>query len=441
MKLAHKFIVFLIVLLCFLNRLISQPLTSIDNLVSITFYERTGSTFDFTFDIESEQLQSRLDDLLNSSNNDFQGWNGVEFYDVYISNSEGDLDLQGEFITIEARYENVSSGGGLNIIEIQFNFENDISIYASNLESYFATGDNYANSSELKAVDCDLETWSTLGNNSQSENRLRLTVGIQNNYSEFFYDGCLNDGFVLELNGNIYNEDNRHGLEIFEAQGGCDSLVNVSLNFDETMALDEIYYGCKGDNYSLNINGTVYDEFNPIGIETFISDNSCDTILNIMLNYNNIDTTYINYDGYIDDGFSVIVNGKGFNEQIPEGLELMKNSNGCDSIIIINLVFKERNDTNDLCGVFLPNVFSPNDDGVNDIFKVYYDSECIFSNVLIRIFDRWGELVYSSNNIDFEWNGKLNDEKAEIDSFTYVLEFNEVNDVRKIIKGSVLLVR
>jgi gliding motility-associated-like protein len=53
--------------------------------------------------------------------------------------------------------------------------------------------------------------------------------------------------------------------------------------------------------------------------------------------------------------------------------------------------------------LILPNVFTPNDDGVNDFWEINYTgSETLY----IKIFDRWGRLVYQSNSRDPAWNGK-----------------------------------
>lgn len=53
--------------------------------------------------------------------------------------------------------------------------------------------------------------------------------------------------------------------------------------------------------------------------------------------------------------------------------------------------------------LFIPNVFSPNDDGVNDIFQVNYSGSQPFT---VQVFDRWGVKVYESKNKVQGWNGK-----------------------------------
>jgi gliding motility-associated-like protein len=55
------------------------------------------------------------------------------------------------------------------------------------------------------------------------------------------------------------------------------------------------------------------------------------------------------------------------------------------------------------CEVYLPNAFSPNDDGNNDTFRPY--TTCPITDYEIQIFDRWGGLRYTSNTIEDGWRG------------------------------------
>lgn len=56
------------------------------------------------------------------------------------------------------------------------------------------------------------------------------------------------------------------------------------------------------------------------------------------------------------------------------------------------------------CKLFAPNAFSPNQDEVNDQFQLFAD--CPFLDFELQIFDRWGQLVFQSQNPEETWNGK-----------------------------------
>ena len=81
-------------------------------------------------------------------------------------------------------------------------------------------------------------------------------------------------------------KSNPVGSETLTSAAGCDSIVNINLIFNATLTGNENYQGCEGDGYSVNVNGVVYNENNPIGSETISSSSGCDSIVSINLVYN-----------------------------------------------------------------------------------------------------------------------------------------------------------
>jgi gliding motility-associated-like protein len=68
---------------------------------------------------------------------------------------------------------------------------------------------------------------------------------------------------------------------------------------------------------------------------------------------------------------------------------------------------------------FVPNVFSPNGDGLNDYFTPISKSN--FVNYSLKIYNRWGELVYFSNNANDCWDGQQKNGQIEIGTYFYIL--------------------
>lgn len=64
-----------------------------------------------------------------------------------------------------------------------------------------------------------------------------------------------------------------------------------------------------------------------------------------------------------------------------------------------------------LCPYELPNVFTPNGDARNDEFSLFVD--CPVQDYLLEVFNRWGQQVFESRNIDRRWNGKLHNSGSE----------------------------
>lgn len=68
--------------------------------------------------------------------------------------------------------------------------------------------------------------------------------------------------------------------------------------------------------------------------------------------------------------------------------------------------------------LFIPNAFTPNGDGVNDVFKVVDRN---FQTFDIWIYNRWGQLVYYSNDPKFVWDGRLNGENLQPGNYPYLI--------------------
>ena len=68
--------------------------------------------------------------------------------------------------------------------------------------------------------------------------------------------------------------------------------------------------------------------------------------------------------------------------------------------------------------VFVPNVFSPNNDGYNDYLEVY--GPRLF-NYQIEIFDRWGKLLYTSDNQKDSCDGTFNGNTLAPQTFIYII--------------------
>ena len=87
-----------------------------------------------------------------------------------------------------------------------------------------------------------------------------------------------------------------------------------------------------------------------------------------------------------------------------------------DSIYIkVNNVFCDKNK------IIIPNAFSPNNDNINDSYRII-DTEGIVTMFNLEIFNRFGEKVYSSNNIYDVWDGSFKNQELSTQVFDYYLE-------------------
>ena len=88
--------------------------------------------------------------------------------------------------------------------------------------------------------------------------------------------------------------------------------------------------------------------------------------------------------------------------------------------------------------VFIPNSFSPNGDGNNDLFMIYGED---IKFVDLKIFNRWGELVYKANNQLAGWDGTYKGEMQLPNVFTYTAKITFLDDKTFTNNGTVTLIR
>jgi gliding motility-associated-like protein len=93
------------------------------------------------------------------------------------------------------------------------------------------------------------------------------------------------------------------------------------------------------------------------------------------------------------------------------------------------------------CGdIFVPNAFSPNADGENDELFVLGHEKHI-SNLIFVIYDRWGAVVFKSDNIMNGWDGKHEEKELETGVYVYWLEAILDNGDHVERKGTIALIR
>lgn len=90
--------------------------------------------------------------------------------------------------------------------------------------------------------------------------------------------------------------------------------------------------------------------------------------------------------------------------------------------------------------LFVPSAFSPNGDGSNDIFKPVFSEENI-SDYYFMIIDRWGKILYETEDIQEGWNGNYMDNICQQDVYTWVISYCDVFGKRKREFGKVTIVR
>lgn len=96
--------------------------------------------------------------------------------------------------------------------------------------------------------------------------------------------------------------------------------------------------------------------------------------------------------------------------------------------------------------VFIPNAFTPNGDGINDLYKVsgsgaINGTETEFDNFRIVIINRWGETVFETNDIYKGWDGTYKGINCPIGTYVYHVEFRDKKGKFKYYQGNITLIK
>ena len=106
------------------------------------------------------------------------------------------------------------------------------------------------------------------------------------------------------------------------------------------------------------------------------------------------------------------------------------NTNGNVESNTIKVIYRSK--------VAFPNAFSPDGDGLNDIFN--FESRFITA-VQMKIYNRWGELVYQTTEIDQGWDGTINGKPAPLGTYIHHTELTDDMGITFVKSGEIVLVR
>lgn len=138
-----------------------------------------------------------------------------------------------------------------------------------------------------------------------------------------------------------------------------------------------------------------------------------------------------NTDFQKDDGF----------RQLPKGnyTVTVRDTQNC-TLTVPNILLSQS------CFVFIPNAFTPNQDGNNDFFTVFGNNAYVKRVILMRIYNRWGDLVFEGQNFPCNqpsqgWNGTMNERILSPDVFIYAVKIEFLDNKIIEFKGDVTLLK
>jgi gliding motility-associated-like protein len=96
--------------------------------------------------------------------------------------------------------------------------------------------------------------------------------------------------------------------------------------------------------------------------------------------------------------------------------------------------------------LFIPSVFTPNDDGINDIFYIFGSESQISGIKRFAVYNRWGDVMHEAfdvfpNDATKGWDGRYKGDLLNPGVFAYVAEIVYLDGVSEVLTGDVTLVR
>lgn len=206
-----------------------------------------------------------------------------------------------------------------------------------------------------------------------------------------------------------YNKAGNYNVELTATgTNGCKAKINNTIEMYNTPTADF--------NYNLNNGGT--------WVNGEVKFNDASTGANIVgwnWNFNNSSTYYTQNvtHNYQDSGrYDVTLT--------------VTSDKGCTSTVLKRVLIENEN------LIYIPNAFTPNGDGSNDVFTAVSRSPIKFE---MQIFNRGGQLIYQTSDINKGWDGTFKGQLAENNVYVYKINYIDSKSKSKSITGSVTLVR
>lgn len=250
----------------------------------------------------------------------------------------------------------------------------------------------------------DIKWQKCLGGNSQ-EIAYGILQTIDNGYVVAGWTAS-DDGDVIGHHGN-YSSD----------------MWIVKLNGDKCPDSDSLVIATSCSDFTFNnqtyTNSGVYTQ-------TLTNVTGCDSTITLNLTISKASDTIINK----EENSTFSLNGVVYTSS---GIytQHLKNTLGCDSTITLNLTLLKGDST-----VYIPTAFTPNNDGLNDIWRIKNINH--YYNALVQVYNRWGEKIYNSVGYKKPWDGKADGKDIPSGVYHYIID---LRNGKKPLSGSVTIFR
>lgn len=291
---------------------------------------------------------------------------------------------------------------------------------------------------------------------------------------------------IIDIGGEIFGINRSEGSVILENESvnGCDSLVMVQLNYTSFEAFDTLTYGCNVEDikftinsashlgpYDISVNGTIQAPVLSLpytisllpGINTIVVANmeGCEETINLLVEDVSIPEVILSQQANPDGTSQLIVVAPNSIYDLTWSPASTLSCSDCTDPIALPLVtttytlfYLYGDDCSDSKQITvevkeivtdLPNIFSPNGDGSNDVFKILLSPEMKLITQF-SIYDRWGSKVFSQSNIIDDannngWDGSYNGNFVSPGVYVYIYEIEYLNGKVETFSNTLTLIK
>lgn len=245
---------------------------------------------------------------------------------------------------------------------------------------------------------------------------------------------------VYTLNGQTYNSSGVY-KQVLTSAANCDSVVTLNVTIISPVYTSIEASICEGNAVNGHTTAGLYTD-------TLIAASGCDSIVTLQLTVLQKPSVNLGTDVSLCSGDSLQLYAGDFNTYTWQdgsssdhitvkepGAYSVTVSNNCGSATDEILIIQEAD-----CNTYFPNAFTPNDDGLNDMFKMLNPKS--ITGYRLSVYNQWGQKVFETFDCLKGWDGRYLGQLQKPQVFIWYCEYRQRNDVKRIVKnGTVTLLR
>ena len=260
--------------------------------------------------------------------------------------------------------------------------------------------------------------------------------------------GCLDEGLDVEFTAaaSVYSEVYNYAWEFGDGEIGTGAEITHTYAEPGTYYVKLTATGEGGEDYqykTIRVYSNPEANFELLPSVTMIDAQTLEARVEFYNQSECNDTSGCSYLWNFGDGNTSIATNvthhyeKPPDDEIPKEFDItltVTNSQGCVDSLVKEKAVKIIGEGE----IAFPNAFTPNEDGINDTFKPVATGVIKYE---LLIYNRWGELIFKTNDLDVGWNGKIGGQYAKSDVYVWKATGNFTNGRAFELAGDVTLIR